>query len=296
MSGSGASPVAVVGTTTLTPSPPPNETTRLGASATSTSTSSSASMHAQMRVGPRVVEEGSLGSAYTSTEVEKMDIGAVVEFRKLGTLPNRVLAIRTTLATLASADLARVRLRVVDAGARCVMPMEHVRLDASIPFSVENLHALRGFARPAPRALVSPDDAPSTSLLLRPGKCKNPEECEEDSTRVERWSRIVFVIIGIIFVIFVGIVITLMGMLYMRVNHVLDRVDGEEVNAMIGHAVASAKNTEETTANLARASSVAHALALQVQPSLVHVLNSTDSMIDQARNFAFHPQWTISGG
>ena len=101
---------------------------------------------------------------------------------------------------------------------------------------------------------------------------------------------------GIIFVIFVGIVITMMGMLYTRVNHVLDRVDGEQVNELVGYAVASVKNTETTTANLAKASGVAHALALQVRPSVEHALNSTNDMIDQARSFAVHPQWTISGG
>jgi hypothetical protein len=101
---------------------------------------------------------------------------------------------------------------------------------------------------------------------------------------------------GLFFVIFVGIVIAMMGMLYVRVNHVLDRVDGEEVNAMVAHAVASAKNVEDATINMARASGVAHALALQVQPSVAHALNSTNDMIDQARSFAVHPQWTISSG
>ncbi len=187
------------------------------------------------------------------------------------------------------------------------MPMEHLRLDTSIPFSAENLYALRGFVRPATRVLVSPEEHPQqqrgggesyaqATSLLNAHKRKDPSRYEDDGTRMERCSRVGFVIMGIIFVIFVGIVITMMAMLYVRVNHVLDRVDGEEVNAMLGHAVASAKNTEEATANLAKASGVAHALALQVQPSVVHVLNSTDSMIDQARNFAFHPQWTISGG
>tara|TARA_B110000444_G_scaffold211811_1_gene207861 strand:+ start:1767 stop:2309 length:543 start_codon:yes stop_codon:yes gene_type:complete len=180
------------------------------------------------------------------------------------------------------------------------MPVEHLRLDASIPFSAENLHALRGFVRTPTRVLVSPNEggesyAQATSLL-NADKRKDPNRYETDGTRVERWSRIGFVIMGIIFVIFVGIVITMMGMLYTRVNHVLDRVDGEEVNAMVGHAVASAKNVEETTINLARASGVAHALALQVQPSVTHALNSTNDMIDQARSFAVHPQWTISGG
>lgn len=183
------------------------------------------------------------------------------------------------------------------------MPIEHLRLDASIPFSAENLHALRGFVRQpsaplAPtRALVSPYVAPEElaqeTMLLSPNR--KVTNRKYDSAE-HRCSKIGMIVIGIIFVIFVGIVITMMGMLYQRVNHVLDRVDGEEMNAMVTHAVASAKNTEEATANLAKAASVAHALALQVQPSVVHVLNSTDSMIDQARSFAFHPQWTISGG
>ena len=185
------------------------------------------------------------------------------------------------------------------------MPMEHLRLDASIPFSPENLHALRGFVRPQPRVVVAPEEHQQQSggetyaqatTLLNANKRKDPRRYEDDSTRVERWSRVGFVVMALIFVIFVGIVITMMGMLYTRVNHVLDRVDGEQVNELVGHAVASAKNTEETTSNLAKASGVAHALALQVQPSVQHALNSTNDMIDQARNFAVHPQWTISGG
>ena len=182
------------------------------------------------------------------------------------------------------------------------MPIERLRLDASIPFSPENLDALRGFVRPpTARAVVRPDEPPmaqSTTLLdLQKRSTRYSNQDEEDAgARVERYSRIGFVVMGIIFVIFVGIVITMMGMLYTRVNHVLDRVDGDQVNELVEHAVASAKNTEETTSNLAKASGVAHALALQVQPSVEHALNSTNDMIDQARNFAVHPQWTISGG
>ena len=181
------------------------------------------------------------------------------------------------------------------------MPVEHMRLDASIPFSAENLNALRGFVRPPTRTMVSPEEPPiaqrTTLLDLHKNSSRYSKHDEDDTVaRVDNWSRIGFIVMGLIFVIFVGIVITMMGMLYTRVNHVLDRVDGEEVNAMVGHAVASARNTEETTANLAKASGVAHALALQVQPSVQHALNSTNDMIDQARSFAVHPQWTISGG
>ena len=181
------------------------------------------------------------------------------------------------------------------------MPVEHLRLDASIPFSPENLNALRGFVRPPTRAVVMPEEPPiaqRTTLLDLQKRSSRYSKQDEDETvaRVDNWSRIGFVVMGLIFVIFVGIVITMMGMLYTRVNHVLDRVDGEQVNELVGHAVASAKNTEETTSNLAKASGVAHALALQVQPSVQHALNSTNDMIDQARSFAVHPQWTISGG
>ena len=181
------------------------------------------------------------------------------------------------------------------------MPMERLRLDASIPFSPENLNALRGFVRPPTRAMVTPEEPPMpqrTTLLdiQRRSDRYRDEKDEDDSTRVDNANRIGFIIMGLIFVIFVGIVITMMGMLYTRVNHVLDRVDGEQVNELVSHAVASAKNTEETTSNLAKASGVAHALALQVQPSVEHALNSTNDMIDQARSFAVHPQWTISGG
>ena len=176
------------------------------------------------------------------------------------------------------------------------MPIEHLRLDASIPFSAENLDALRGFVRPT-RALVTPaavEEPHAQQVLLKPGQ--QSKRSYDDEVRIDNWTRIGFVVMGLIFVIFVGIVITMMGMLYTRVNHVLDRVDGEQVNELVTHAVASAKNTEETTSNLAKASGVAHSLALQVRPSVEHALNSTNDMIDQARSFAVHPQWTISGG
>ena len=181
------------------------------------------------------------------------------------------------------------------------MPVEHLRLDASIPFSPENLNALRGFVRPQTRAMVTPEEPPiaqRTTLLdiQRRSDRYRGEKDEDDSTRVDNWSRIGFIVMALIFVIFVGVVITMMGMLYTRVNSVLDRVDGDQVNVLVGHAIESAKNTETTTANLAKASGVAHALALQVQPSVEHALNSTNDMIDQARSFAVHPQWTISGG
>jgi hypothetical protein len=178
------------------------------------------------------------------------------------------------------------------------MPVEHLRLDASIPFSPENLNALRGFVRPPTRVMVTPEESPmpqSTTLLDIGRRSKRYRNEEDDSTRVDSWSRVGFILMALIFVLFVGVVITMMGMLYTRVNHVLDRVDGEQVNELVGHAIQSAKNTETTTANLAKASGVAHALALQVQPSVEHALNSTNDMIDQARSFAVHPQWTISG-
>ena len=181
------------------------------------------------------------------------------------------------------------------------MPVEHLRLDASIPFSPENLNALRGFVRPPTRAMVTPEEPPiaqRTTLLdiQRRSDRYRDEKDEDETTRVDNANRIGFIVMGLIFVIFVGIVITMMGMLYTRVNSVLDHVDADQVNVLVGHAIESAKNTETTTANLAKASGVAHALALQVQPSVEHALNSTNDMIDQARNFAVHPQWTISGG
>tara|TARA_Y100000768_G_C23544154_1_gene480656 strand:- start:9 stop:554 length:546 start_codon:yes stop_codon:yes gene_type:complete len=181
------------------------------------------------------------------------------------------------------------------------MPIEHLRLDASIPFSPENLNALRGFVRPPTRAMVTPEEPPMpqrTTLLdiQRRSDRYRDEKDEDETTRIDNANRIGFIVMGLIFVIFVGIVITMMGMLYTRVNSVLDHVDADQVNVLVGHAIESAKNTETTTANLAKASGVAHALALQVQPSVEHALNSTNDMIDQARNFAVHPQWTISGG
>ena len=89
-------------------------------------------------------------------------------------------------------------------------------------------------------------------------------------------------------------------MVFVRINHVLDRVDGKELsakmNTMLDHAMQSAMNTEAATSNMAQATAVAHALAQQIHPRVEHALNATEAVVDHLRDCSFHPKWTISAG
>lgn len=197
------------------------------------------------------------------------------------------------------------------------MPAERLRLEASIPFSTENLRALRGAVRAqaapliaplgastpasASNAIVTVDDASigeatlSRTSLLHPGL-----KTDRDYEREERRARIGFLLLALLFVTFVGAVIVMMGMMYHRMNRTLAAVGGDElsvkVNALVDHAVASAKNTETATANMAAATDMAKRVAMDTLPGVTHALNSTNEMIDTMKGFSMHPQWTISGG
>ena len=206
------------------------------------------------------------------------------------------------------------------------MPAERLRLEASIPFSVDNLRALRGAVRAQATPLIAPlgasasasaplatradaivtfDDASieeaafARTSLLHPNTIKTVRDYER-AGREDRRAQIGFLLLALLFVIFVGTVIVMMVMMYHRMNRTLAAVGGDElsvkVNALVDHAVASAKNTETATANMAAATDMAKRVAIDTLPGVTHALNSTNEMIDTMKGFSMHPQWTISGG
>lgn len=190
------------------------------------------------------------------------------------------------------------------------MPAERLRLEASIPFSTENLRAIRGAVRAQATPLIAPLGAPASAplavradaivaaddaSLLHPGI-----KIDRDYEREERRARIGFLLLALLFVTFVGAVIVMMGIMYHRMNRTLAAMGGDEmsvkVSALVDHAVASAKNTETATANMAAATDMAKRVAMDALPGVTHALNSTNEMIDTMKDFSVHPQWTISGG
>ena len=207
------------------------------------------------------------------------------------------------------------------------MPTERLRLEASIPFSADNLRALRGAVRAQAAPLIAPLATPtsvsaSASLAARADAIVAIDDASigeaafahasllhpdiktvrdyERAGREERRARIGFLLLALLFVTFVGAVIVMMGMMYHRMNRTLAAVGGDElsvkVNALVDHAVASAKNTETATANMAAATDMAKRVAIDTLPGVTHALNSTNDMIDTMKGFSMHPQWTISGG
>lgn len=180
-----------------------------------------------------------------------------------------------------------------------------LRVNHELPFTLAGLQALRQAASTAP-------------LQLQPHHCvqvvptgtreQGGSDCDRQSLLAaerkrdpaERQWRVVMLVMLLIAVLFIGVVVTLISMVFVRINHVLDRVDGKELSAkmnnMLDHAMQSAVNTEEATSNMAQATAVAHALARQIHPRVEHALNATEEVVDHMRDFSFHPKWTISAG
>ena len=180
-----------------------------------------------------------------------------------------------------------------------------LRVNHELPFTLAGLQALRQAASTAPLQLqphhcaqVVPTGAldkadPGTRPLLLASEPRKRDP-------VDRQWRIAMLLLTLLVVAFIGVVVTLISMVFVRINHVLDRVDGKELsakmNTMLDHAMQSAMNTEAATSNMAQATAVAHALAQQIHPRVEHALNATEAVVDHLRDFSFHPKWTISAG
>lgn len=179
-----------------------------------------------------------------------------------------------------------------------------LRVDHELPFSLAGLQALRQAASTAPLQLQPHHCAqvvPTGALKVAP--CDQQTSLLASSRKrdpVDRQWRAAMLVLTLLVVAFIGVVVTLISMVFVRINHVLDRVDGKELsekmNHMLDHAMRSAINTEEATSNMAQATAVAHALARQIHPRVEHALNATEAVVDHMRDFSFHPKWTISAG
>ena len=178
-----------------------------------------------------------------------------------------------------------------------------LRVDHELPFSLAGLQALRQAASTAPLQLQPHHCAqvvPTGTLKVAPSDRQSLLAAERRRDPVDRQWRAAMLLLTLLVVVFIGVVVTLISMVFVRINHVLDRVDGKELtekmNHMLDHAMRSAINTEEATSNMAQATAVAHALARQIHPRVEHALNATEEVVDHMRDFSFHPKWTISAG
>lgn len=101
-------------------------------------------------------------------------------------------------------------------------------------------------------------------------------------------------------ILFIGMVTAMIGVVIFRMNEIYNELHGSDssasVSALLEHALASAKNTEVATANMARVSTLAHDTAVMATPRLQHAVNETTDIVEDLRSFSFSPKWTISTG
>lgn len=130
-----------------------------------------------------------------------------------------------------------------------------------------------------------------TTSLLRETKARDEKRHERNQSTL--W----FVLVAFVFVAFVGVVIVLVGSMFVRVNHLIDRVSNADVTARVDElldlAVTAAANTQRATVEIAAAATLAHEMAVETRPQMTHVLNTTHELVDSAKSFAFHPKLVI---
>ena len=176
-----------------------------------------------------------------------------------------------------------------------------------IPFSAANFRALRVGA-----PLHAVKETQSLVLLEQGGvdahnqrehaKLTRAREYEgrcNDAFRFWQW-----VALGLA-VIFIATVVVMIALICIRLNETFDAVqslsgssssEATSLKQIVEHAVQSAENVNTATANMARATGLAHATAEMAAPQLQRAMNETVGIVDDLRAFSFHPQWTVSTG
>lgn len=176
-----------------------------------------------------------------------------------------------------------------------------------VPFSVANFNALR---------LGAPlrDDKETQSLvLLEQGSFDAHQQREREKIARARqydgscdeafrfWQ---WVALGLA-VMFIASVVIMIAVICIRLNETFEVVQSltgssasgaSSIKQIVQNAVQSAENVNVATANMARATGLAHATAAIAAPQLQRAMNETVGIVDDLRSFSFHPQWTVSTG
>ena len=174
-----------------------------------------------------------------------------------------------------------------------------------VPFSAANFKALRVGA-----PLRNGKETQSLVLLEQGGvdaererqKIARAREYEgrcDDAFRFWQW-----VALGLA-VMFIVSVVLMIAVICIRLNETFEAVqslsgssssEASSLKQIVEHAVQSAENVNMATANMARATGLAHATAEMAAPQLQRAMNETVGIVDDLRAFSFHPQWTVSTG
>ena len=182
-----------------------------------------------------------------------------------------------------------------------------IHFQHELPFSAAGVRAMRsgtplGAAGPEAESLVVVDAGIDSAARER--------ERERERLKVERTAGYEgrcdnalrfgqWVGLGLA-ILFIGMVTAMIGVVIFRMNEIYNELHGTDsgtsVSTLLEHALASAKNTELATANMARVSTLAHDTAVMATPRLQHAVNETTDIVEDLRSFSFSPKWTISTG
>jgi hypothetical protein len=176
-----------------------------------------------------------------------------------------------------------------------------------VPFSNANFHALRVGA-----PLRTARETQSLVLLEQGGvdahdqreKAKIARAREYEGRCNEAFRFWQWVALGLA-VVFIAAVVVMISVICIRLNETFEAVqslsgssssESSSIKQIVEHAVQSAENVNVATANMARATGLAHATAAMAAPQLARAMNETVGIVDDLRSFSFHPQWTVSTG
>ena len=176
-----------------------------------------------------------------------------------------------------------------------------------LPFSLANFNALRVGA---PLRTVKETQS---LVLLEQGDVEAQQQRERDKIARAReyegrcddafrfWQ---WVALGLA-VMFISAVVIMIAVICIRLNETFEAVqslsgssssEASSLKQIVAHAVQSAENVNTATANMARATGLAHTTAEMAAPQLQRAMNETVGIVDDLRAFSFHPQWTVSTG
>ena len=162
-----------------------------------------------------------------------------------------------------------------------------------IPFSLE---ALQAFRQPSSSDPFVSDIRDSRILDVRDKTISTLDE----NDRCDRLFKVGQWFLLLLTICFVAVVVTLLSMVFVKVGHVLDTVDGstmhEKVDRVLDHTMNAVMNTETATANAVAMSALAKSAVQEAHPKLIHALNQSSQMFNELRDFSSHPSWTVSTG